>query len=323
MAKISASNQRKSSGTQSPAARRLHVQKRTVNPRTWRRGREAPKHAPLPSAYAILRKSLRLSRQASHALAGITAIYGVAVVLLVRGFSASEDFVTLKSLLDSFMTGAFGKLQSIALQLTILFGGTATSSTPNAGIYQSILLVICSLALIWVFRQSQAKQPVSTKDAFYKGMYPLIPFIGVLCIIGIQLIPLSIGSYLYNSLIAKGIAVHGYEKGLALLIFAVLAYWSLRMVTGSLFALYVVTLPNMGPLQAVRSTKQLVTGRRLLIWRKLILLPVAIIVGTSILILPFLLFLTPFVVWVFFVLSTLWFALIHSYLYTLYRELLQ
>ena len=94
------------------------------------------------------------------------------------------------------------------------------------------------------------------------------------------------------------------------------------MITASVFALYIVTLPDMSPFRALRSAKELVRGRRLMIWRKLILLPFVLFLGTTVVVLPFLLFLTPLTVWIFFILSTAWFAVIHSYLYTLYRELL-
>ena len=308
--------------TAEPATpRKLHSPKRRLlSPRTWQR--KGTPHKPLPKARVLLSASLQRLAQSKRAVAGIVTIYGIGVVLLVRGFSATQDFVTLRTLLDSLMTGAFGKAQSVALQLTILFGGSGSSNTPNGGVYQTILLVVCSLALIWVFRQAQAKKPVGTKRAFYLGMYPLIPFLFVLLIMGVQLLPMTIGSYLYSTLMTTGIAVHAWEKLLAFAVFAALALWSLRMLTGSMFAMYIVTLPDMTPLRAVRSAKHLVAGRRLLIWRKLLLLPLVILVGSSILVLPFLLFLTPVVVWVFFIISTLWFALIHSYLYTLYRELL-
>ncbi|PID30561.1 hypothetical protein CSA80_01165 [Candidatus Saccharibacteria bacterium] len=286
--------------------------------------RKLPPRKPLPKARHLFVAAIKRLEKSKRAVAGVTAVYGLGVVLLVRGFSASQDFETLRILLDSLLTGATGKLQSIALQLTFLFGGGGNdNSLPNASLYQTILLVVCSLAFIWIFRQKQAKAEVSTKAAFYKGMYPLIPFLLVLLVIGLQLLPLVIGSFIYNILINGGIAVHTWERLLALALFLLAAFWSLRMLTASMFALYIVTLPDMLPLQALRSAKELVRGRRLMIWRKFLLLPVVLFLGTTIVILPFLLFLTPFVVWVFFLLSTVWSAIIHSYLYTLYRELIE
>ncbi len=304
--------------------RRLKPPKRVWNnPKTWRT-RTQNKHAaaPLPKARLMLHTSIENVIKIKEAIGGITLIYGLGIVLLVRGFSSTQDFVTLKALLDSVLTGASGKLQSVVVQLSALFEGNNASTSASGGIYQAILFIICSLAIIWVLRQSQAGQPVAVKTAFYHGMYPLIQFLGVVVIIGLQLLPLTIGSYVYGSLISGGIVTGFAERAVTLLAFLGLALWSLRMVTGSVFALYIVTLPDTEPWQAIRSAGQLVRGRRLLIWRKVLLLPLVLIVGTSLAVLPFLFILTPLVVWVFFFISLLWFPLTHSYMYTLYRELL-
>ncbi|QQS18316.1 hypothetical protein IPL68_06905 [Candidatus Saccharibacteria bacterium] len=305
-----------------PRTRTLAATKRTwYKPRTWQRPK--PSRPRLPKASVILRASLKRLQESKRAIFGVTAVYGLGVIILVRGFSASQDFETLRVLLDSLLTGSVGKLKSVALQLTFLFGGGGSNNTlPNASLYQTILLIVCSLALIWVFRQKQARAAVSTKQAFYQGMYPLIPFLLVVFIIGLQVLPLAIGSYLYNALVNNGIVVHFWEQLLALGVFLLGALWTFRMITASMFAMYIVTLPDMAPLRAMRSAKELVRGRRLMIWRKLLLLPVVLFLGTTIAVLPFLLFLTSLTVWVFFLLSTAWFAIIHSYFYTLYRELL-
>jgi len=270
----------------------------------------------------MLTESYRTLSKAKKAVLGITAVYAIGALLLVRGFTSNQDLSSFRALLDGIFTGAGGKAQSVALQLSYLFGGFNKTDSPNGSLYQTILLVVCSLALIWVFRQTQAKKTVTTKTAFYNGMYPVIPFLGVLLIVGIQLVPASIGSYLYSTLVSTGIAVQPWEKLAAILVFVALLFWSLRMITASLFALYIVTLPDMYPLQAIRSAKKLVQGRRLLVWSKLIVLPLVILVSTSLFLVPFIFFAAPAAVWVFFITSSLWFGGIHAYLYTLYRELL-
>ena len=305
-----------------PTPRKLATPKRQLRkPSTWKRPK--PLRHPLPKARHILRDSVERIGQAKRPIYGVTLLYGVGVALLVRGFSTGEDITAIKSMFDGLLNGASGKLQSILLQLTVLFSGSNQGSMPNASLYQTVLLLVCSLALIWIFRQSQAKHTVTAKLAFYQGMDQIIPFLIVLSIIGIQLVPLGVGSYLYSSLIGAGIAVYTWEKFLTVGLFLLLGLWSLRMLTSSLFAMYIVTLPNMTPLRAIRSAKELVRGRRLIIWRKLLLLPFVLTLGTSLIVLPFLLFLTPLTVWVFFFLSTAWFAMTHSYLYSLYRELLK
>ena len=289
-------------------------------PSTWRRPHAPP--APLPKARIILRQSLQQLRIHPKVVVSITALYGIAMLLLVRGFSVSQDISTIKTLLDSVFAGNVGKAQSTVLQLSFLFSEGNRNSSAEPTIYQTVVLVIFSLAFIWALRNFYAKKRVTTKTALYKGMTPLVPFLLVLVIIGVQLLPLSFASLVYNNAIGAGLAVQAWEKLVAVAICLLLVLWSLRMLTGSIIALYVVTLPDMGPVQAIRSANNLVRYRRLAVWRKLMFLLVSIIVATSILVLPFLLFFTPMASWVFFVVSVGWFPAIHGFVYHLYRELL-
>ena len=43
------------------------------------------------------------------------------------------------------------------------------------------------------------------RDAYYRGMFPLVPFVLVLALIGLQLLPLVIGATLYNIAVTNGI----------------------------------------------------------------------------------------------------------------------
>ncbi len=310
----------KSGDSMSP--RRLKPPKRRMlKPATWRRPK--PVYAPLSKARHILVRSIRTSWESKKTIGGITLVYGLGIILLVRGLLSNQDFTTVKNLLDNLLTGTGGKIESTLLQVNALFGSSGSITTSGGNIYQVIILIVCSLAIIWVLRQAQAKKKVSTKAAFYEGMYPLVPFLLVLILVSVQLLPLLGASYLYKSLIGNGVAVLWQEKLVSYTAIGLLGYWSLRMITGSLFAFYVVTLPGMTPMRALRSAQNLVVGRRLLVWRKLLFLPLLLLVATTILIIPFLLFLTPTVVWVFFILSTFWFTVSHGYLYALYRELIK
>ena len=315
----------KSSGitpSKSETTRILKPAKRqALKPSTWRHPK--PVYASLSKARHIFARSIRTSWESKKTIGGITLIYGLATILLVRGVLSNSNFTTLKNLLDSAFTGAGGKIASTLLQVTALFGNSNTITTTEGGIYQVIILILCSLAIIWVFRQLHAKKEASTKAAFYEGMYPLIPFLIVMVVVSIQLLPLIGASYIYKALIANGVAVLWQEKFATYVVVALLSFWSLKMLTSSLFAFYIVTLPGMTPLKALRSARNLVTGRRLLIWRKLLFLPLVLLFASTIIILPFLLFLTPVVVWIFSILTILWFTVSHGYLYALYRELIK
>jgi hypothetical protein len=94
------------------------------------------------------------------------------------------------------------------------------------------------------------------------------------------------------------------------------------MVSSSVFALYIVTLPDVTPMQALRSARELVRHRRWSIARKVLFLPVSLLVIAAAIMIPVILLLTPASEWAFFVLSMFSLAVIHSYMYGLYRELL-
>lgn len=303
--------------------RRLKLPSRVwYKPLTWRHRSPVPPYRPLPKARKLFVTGLTQLWKYRWTFGGIVVIYGVLNIILVRGLSGSTSLSGFKSTLDSIFTGAGGKAASSLTTFVYLLGTSGSGNTATSGVYQTILLVVCSLAFIWALRQVVGKHDVRIRDSFYRGMYPLVPFLLLFLIIGLQLLPLAIGGGLYSMVISGGIAVHVWEKALWLLLFVVLGLWSLRMVTASIFAVYIVTLPDMTPFRALRSAKQLVYGRRLLIWRKLIFLPVILLLLAALIEIPLILFWTAGAAWVFFALSMCALPLVHTYLYNLYREML-
>jgi hypothetical protein len=203
-----------------------------------------------------------------------------------------------------------------------LIGTNSSGSNQSAASYQLFLLIVVSLATIWTLRQSLSGVRIRVRDAFYKGASPLVPFILVLLVIAIQLVPLAIGASLYTLVLNNGIALNFTEKFIWGLIFGVLAFVSLYFVSSSLFAAYIVTLPDMTPMKALRSARELVRYRRWTILRKVLFLPLLLLIVTAIIMVPVISVVTPLAQWVFFILMMAAIAVVHSYMYTLYRELL-
>jgi hypothetical protein len=154
-------------------------------------------------------------------------------------------------------------------------------------------------------------------------MYPLVPFMLVLTVVGLQLVPMLIGSTLYVTVINGGIAVYAAEKILWGLLFIVLALLSLYMLASSLFALYIVTLPDMTPMKALRSARELVRYRRWTVLRKMLALPLILLLVAFVIMLPIIILAAPLARWVFFLLTMTALTAAHAYMYTLYRELLR
>jgi hypothetical protein len=271
----------------------------------------------------------RLTRQAALTLwlnkrlfIGITLIYGLLNLVFAQGLSGGTDVSSLKHALNQVFTGHFGFLASGVSIFVVLVGSAGNNTSQTAGAYQIFLALMGSLAIIWSLRQVLSGARPRIRDAFYRGMYPLIPFLLVLLVISLQLIPLLIGSTLYTLVINNGIAVYAIEKFVWLLLFLTLALLTLYMLSSSLFALYIVTLPDMTPIKALRSARELVRYRRWTVLRKILCMPVILLVIAAVIMLPIIIVLTPFAKWVFFLLTMFSLVAAHAYMYTLYRDLL-
>jgi hypothetical protein len=278
---------------------------------------------PLPGAFRLLGRSLLTLKRHWKLFLAIILVYGVLNIILVRGLAGGSDLAQVKSALSQTFGGHGSRLTTGLTLFVYLLGSSGNSSNANAGIYQTLLVLLVSLATIWALRQVYSKTVIRARDAFYRGIYPLVPFILVLLTIGLQLLPLLIAVLLYSTIISGGIAVYVIEKILWIVLFVILALASLYMICSSLFALYVVTLPNMTPMKALRSARELIRHRRWLVLRKILFLPLALIVVAAVIMFPLILFATVAAEWAFFVLSMLGLIVIHSYMYALYRELLE
>jgi hypothetical protein len=290
--------------------------------KTFRLSKKIAKPAKLPHSWVIFKISIKHLIRYKRLFAGITGVYLILTVLLVKGLSDTNNIVEIKDSLQDVMVGATGQLTAGLALFGFLLGNASGVNSDVAGVYQSILLVIVSLSLIWALRQTHASNKVGVRESFYKGMYPLIPFLAVLLVIGLQSIPMAIASWIFNSTVISGLAVTTAEIVLWSLLSFLLTLLSIYMLSSSIFAVYVSTLPDMTPLKALRSTRGLVMNRRWEILRKVIFLPLILLIAGSFIVVPVLLYITPLAEWIFFILSMITLAVVHSYFYSLYRELL-
>ncbi len=251
-------------------------------------------------------------------------VYLILTVVLVKGFGVSSDIGQLKTTILGLFEGTSAQLGASLTLFSILLGNANSTASDVAGAYQSMLLIVISLVLIWALRQSLAdkKVKVGVRDAFYKGLYPIVPFLLVLIVIGLQLLPIVVANFLYSVVFGGGLAVTALEQWLWGVLLGLLVILSLYMITSSVFALYIVTLPNVRPMQALRSARDLVRYRRWMIMRKVIFLPIALLILAAMVVIPIIIVSPAVAEWVFFIVSMLGLAIVHSYLYLLYRELL-
>lgn len=284
-------------------------------------------YKPLPSAWSLWKSSLQMFWKHKRTIGLFLLVYAVLYVIFVRGVSGGINLGELREELKADGSTATSILTSVTL-FGVLVSTSSTTTSETASIYQGLLIVVGSLAFIWLLRQLSAEKPVRVRirDAFYRGMQPLVPFLIVLFVIALEFTPLSIGGFILNVVLANSLTGSGSELFGIYVICALLVILSLYLVSGTLAALYIVTLPGMEPVRAIRASHQMLRMHRWSVVRKFVLL-VMFLLGAGLLIfIPLLLVIPSSLTWIneyiFFAGSVSGFAVFHIYMYNLYKSLL-
>lgn len=269
----------------------------------------------LVSVWRLTKQSAVLVWTYKKVLGGIAAIYVLLDLLLAQGFASGIDVMALHKQLGGHLTGGLRAYMQ-------LLGSASSSASDAAGLYQSFLFVMVTLALIWTLRHIWGGQRTSIRDAYYKGMGPLVPFILLMLLMGLQLLPLLAGTIVYGIVTQNGIAATSLEALAWLIGVFALGVLSLYWWTASLFSLFIVTLPDMAPLQAHKLARKLVHGRRWLVARKMLFLPFVLVLAAGVIMVPIIIVVPAVAPFVLSLLAGAAITIAAVYLYTMYRGLM-
>ncbi|HEX5447876.1 MAG TPA: hypothetical protein VFW90_01600 [Candidatus Saccharimonadales bacterium] len=304
-----------------PAATSGRVRKLTKKQQKAKDKKETRQHSPVAGSFRLSWRVLKMWRKYWKTLGGIVIIYLLLNIIFASGVSdISNNFDSIKTNLNA--SGGTG-LWRAAGGFASLVGSSGVSGSTTGSALQSVLFVLESLVIIYALRHLMSGQAVYVKLAWYRAMTPLIPFLLVIFMILIQLLPITLGATLLAVIASAAFTSATWATAVSIVFFVLMAAWSIYMVSSSIFALYIVTLPDMQPRQALRSAKDLVRFRRWEVIRKVLFLPIIIMIVMGLVIVPLILYAQRVVPGVFYVLSMLSILFVHSYLYSVYRELLQ
>lgn len=282
----------------------------------WRAKRD---NFDVPSAWRLLGRTYQFCLNNWKVLGAITLVYGLFYFLLVRA-APQIDLSEYETTIDELIGEGSDGVKTLTLAgLALASAGTSTSQVQL--LYGLVLIVVFSLAVIWSLRHIMAKKKFNLRDSFYRSQTPLVPYLGLLGLMSIQLIPMAVGSLLYSIVTAQSIAVTPVESLLFAVLWLGLTLLSAYFLVNSLMATYAVTLPGMYPWAALKATRGLVKGRRWFLLRKMLLLPVILFLLFALVFL-FLIAVAPSLVFWFYDLSLiLALPIFHIYYYQLYRSL--
>lgn len=282
------------------------------------------KRRPPPGSFRLTWQVLGTLKKFWKPLGGIVLVYLILNIIFASGISNLSTAVgNIKSNLNT-TSGVQNHTLALAFSgFASLVGSAGASGSSTGSVLQSALIVLESLVIIWALRQLLAGQKIGVKQAYYQSTSQLIPFMLVILVIILQLLPLTVGAAAFQLVQSSLVGSSGVISAFLVILFCLLAAWSFYMVSGSVFALYIVTLPGMHPRKALRSAKNLVRFRRFAVLRRVLFLPIFIFVVMAVLIMPAILTVVVLAAPLFYLLGMLAILFIHTYLYSLYRALLE
>lgn len=277
----------------------------------------------VPGSFRLFASALRHVWVNKRLFGSILLVYAALYLVLVKGLATGFQLTKTREAIETAAGEGVGSWDTASTLFGELIGTAGSASGEAAGVYQVILFVLMSLVIIWTLRQTfDKRQKLGLRAVFYQSMYPLIPYILVGLVLLLQLIPALIGITLYGIVVGNGIAATVLEQILWFLLLVMTFGISIYLLSSSVFASYIVTLPGMTPMTALRSASKLVRFRRFLVIRKALFFPAIVGLIMALIFMPLVLYATAVAEATFLIFILLLLLFTHSYFYVLYRELL-
>lgn len=266
----------------------------------------------------------------------LIAMYAVLSGALV-GLASQSMYSQLSELLRStggeIFQGNAGKVGEAGILLvTGLSGGINANLTEAQQLMSIILILFTWLTTVWLLRAFLAGHTPRFRDGLYNSGAPVVPTFLLSLLLLVQLIPAAIAAIGISAATPTGLINQGIEAMLFWTVVLLLMVLSVYFITGTLFALIVVTLPGMYPLRALKTANELVIGRRVRIMLRILWVGATILVALALTLIPIILFdawlkgMFPAIEWLPIVpvalllassASVVWLA---TYIYLLYRK---
>lgn len=285
------------------------------------------KYKKLPSSWRLFKDSFKTIFRNWRNVFIFLFIYGVIYYLFVRATSSTLGIADMKETFKLILEDSFGVVLTSVAIFSVMISNANIANSEISTIYQFLILVIFSLAFIRMLRVIHSSSPPKklVKESFYNGMSQFVQFFLVLLIISIEFIPFILASTIANIVLSSEFIIGPLAISL-LCLAAALALLSLYLISGSVSALYIVTLPGIDPIKAVLSSHELLALHRWSVVRKFVFLLIYLVIFNALIFIPLIIFVPVnymIAIEVLYYLSFIFsFAVTHTYLYTLYKNLL-
>lgn len=198
-----------------------------------------------------------------------------ALVMVALGAITSQELYTsvnqtVSDASHELFDGGIGKLGEAAFVALAAFGSSGTELSADQGVYLSFSVLFVWLATIWLLRELLAGRKPRLRDGLYNSGAPILSTVGVVIVLAVQLVPVGVATLLYYGLSQAQMLHEGFGAMLFGIFAATIAALVLYWISSTILALVVVTIPGMYPLHALRIAGDLVVGRRLRVFLRLL-----------------------------------------------------
>lgn len=223
------------------------------------------------------------------------ALVYIILSALMVGLSSQETYSTLQTTIKStggdIVKGSFGGLaQAGLLFISSMSGGLSSELTGSQQIFAVIIFLMAWLTCVWLLRNIMANRKVKLRDGIYNAGSPIISTFLVALLLLVQLLPLAIAIVGYGAAATTGLLDNGVEAMLFWAAAGLMAVLSIYLMTSSVFALIIITLPGMYPMAAIKAAGDLVIGRRVRIIARFLWMLLCVLFGWALIMIPMILF---------------------------------
>ena len=318
---------------------RAYLEARTHRSFQLTRRRDYVRSLDIPGYWSFSNEVRRTVWSHKKIFIGLSIVYAVLSAVLV-GLGSQESYdaltATIRDTGSNIFQGDWGEIGAAGL----LFASVATSGltgtlTEAQQIYAAFLFILVWLTTVWLLRQLMAGRQVRLRDGLYNAGSPIIPSFLLMLLLVVQLIPLAVAAIGYSAAEASGLLIGGIEAMLFWAVAGLLSILSLYWISGTFFAMIIVTLPGTYPVSALRTANQIVMGRRIRLLLRIIWMLVGIIAAWAIVLIPVIILdgwikgmweaiawmpIVPVTLLIMSTITTLWSA---AYVYILYRKVVE
>ena len=301
--------------------------------RTWRR--DYTRSLKLPGYWAFTAEVwlyLWRRKKTFIVLGVLYALVTAAFVGIASQSNYAEFSEIIKSNGDDLFSGAWWQLGKAGLLLVTGITGSLSGTPSDLERAVAILTgFLVWLTTVWLLRAFKAGKKPRLRDALYNAGAPIVGTACIAVVLALQLIPLALAALAFSAASTTGFISGGVESMVFWVVEILLITLALYWLASTLFALVIVTLPGMYPLQALKNAGDIVIGRRLRIFLRFIWLIVFTFAIWAIVLVPIILIDTwikgiwPAISWLpvvpicFLIMASFSVIWVASYTYLLYR----